>query len=378
MKVGIVGGGIFGLSAALELAGRSHAVTVFERAGPPAPDAASDDHSKALRFEYGAASPLYVPLVAESRSRYQALERGWPMPLYVETGVLALAASLDESRHEWTSYNYLIEHDFPVERWTVDEARTRFPQFSYESIVAVTWNPEGGYVRAAEAVRATAAALREAGGLIVAGSRVGALDETSTHATVSLDAGGRFEFDAVLVAAGAWFRTLVPAHEAQVSPTRQFVTYYHPPEPAASKFEAGRFPVWMHDLALSGWYGMPLENGLVKVARHHPGEPADPDAPRTVTPADRESSRAFVREHLPFLDPDCYAEDRGCLYALTMDGNFLIDRLPDRSRTFVAGGGSGHGFKLGPAVGRLAADLLEGTAAPSAFRFDAVREGRVA
>ncbi|MGH7723962.1 MAG: NAD(P)/FAD-dependent oxidoreductase [Candidatus Eiseniibacteriota bacterium] len=378
MRIGIVGGGIFGLSAALELARRHHSVTVFDRAEPPAPDAASHDHTKALRFEYGAACPLYVPLVDEARSRYRALERGWSQPLYVETGVIALAGSFDESRHEWLSYNYLIEHGWPVELWTVDQARARFPQFSYKGIEAVTWNPQGGYLRAAEAVRATARALREAGGTIVASARVAAVDESAKHAAIALGGGERFEFDTVIVATGAWFRALLPQHAGEVSPTRQFVTYYRAPAGEEARFTPPAFPVWMHDLVTSGWYGMPLEGGLLKVAHHEPGDPADPDAARRVDPEDRKSSRDFVRTHLPGIDPDWYAEDRGCLYAMTYDGNFLIDRVPGHARTFVAGGGSGHGMKLGPAVGRLAADLVEGGEAPAAFRFDAVRSGRVA
>jgi glycine/D-amino acid oxidase-like deaminating enzyme len=135
----------------------------------------------------------------------------------------------------------------------------------------------------------------------------------------------------------------------------------------------------MHDLVETGWYGMPLEDGLLKVAHHHPGGVADPDAPRVVTAEDRALSLAFVARHLPALDAGWYAEDKGCLYEMTDDGHFVVDLVPGRARTFVAGGGSGHGFKLGPAVGRLTADLVESGVPPvSAFRFDAVRTGRVA
>jgi glycine/D-amino acid oxidase-like deaminating enzyme len=379
MKVGVVGAGIFGLSAALELARRGHAVTVFDRAAPPAEDGASNDHSKALRFEYGAACPLYVPLVAEARDRYRALEKGAGKALYIETGVLGLAAEFDETSHEFLSHNYLVEHEWPVELWTPDEARARFPQFSYAGITAVTWNAEGGYVRAAEAVRATAAAAREAGVAIAVPSRVRAVEPLErSGARVVLDVGGTHAFDAVVVAIGAWWRTLFGDAAARVRPTEQFVTYYRPARAEAARFAPPAFPVWMHDLRESGWYGMPLENGLVKVARHAPGALADPDAPREVTDADRATSRAFVERHIPAIDPAGYAEDRGCLYALTEDGNFLIDRMPDAPRIVVAGGGSGHGFKLGPTVGRLAADLVEGEEPISAFRFDAPRTGSVA
>jgi glycine/D-amino acid oxidase-like deaminating enzyme len=374
MNVGVVGAGIFGLSSALALARRGHRVTVFDRALPPVDDAASTDRTKALRFEYGAACPLYVPLVEEARTLWRALEIGAPAPLYLETGVLALAATWDESRHEWLSHNYLAEHGWLVELLSPAEAAQRFPQFAYDGIAAATWNPQGGYLRAADAVRATAAALREAGGVIVAPARVQGLDESAESARVVVAGGGRFDFDAALVCAGAWFRALVPVRRDFVRPTRQAVTYYRPPGPVAPGM-----PVWMHDLVESGWYGMPLDDGVFKVARHRPGEPADPDAPREVPAAEAEESRAFVARALPGLDPSWYAEDRGCLYALTDDGNFVIDRVPERARTYVAGGGSGHGFKLGPAVGRLAADLVERGVPPvSAFGFDAVRAGFVA
>jgi glycine/D-amino acid oxidase-like deaminating enzyme len=383
MRVGVVGAGIFGLSAALELARRGHAVVVFDRAAPPVPDGASTDHSKALRFEYGAACPLYVPLVAEARDRYRSLEHGAGRALYVETGVLGLSAGFDDTSHEALSHNYLVEHDWPVELWTPAEARARFPQFSYDGISAVTWNPEGGYVRAADAVRAPAAAAREAGATLAAPGRVRAVEPIGdagarTGARVALAAGEAHEFDMVVVAVGAWWRTLFGESLARVRATRQYVTYYRPAAADAARFTPPAFPVWMHDLRASGWYGMPLENGLVKVARHAPGSLADPDAPREVRDGDRVESRAFVAEHLPAIDPLSYAEDRGCLYALTEDGNFLLDRLPECARIVVAGGGSGHGFKLGPTVGRLAADLVEGEEPRSAFRFDAPRTGSVA
>ena len=89
-------------------------------------------------------------------------------------------------------------------------------------------------------------------------------------------------------------------------------------------------------------------------------------------------SRAFVTRSVPAIQAEWYADDRGCLYAMTDDGNFVVDRIPGRGRLFAAGGGSGHGFKLGPAVGRLAADLVTTGRPPvAAFRFDAVRDGRV-
>jgi sarcosine oxidase len=384
VKVGIVGCGIFGASTALALARRGHAVTVFERAPgePPAGDASSNDRSKALRFEYGEHCALYVPLVEESRRAWRELEAGWGAPLYVETGVVALARTWDPSRHERLSHEFLRDAGWPVELLDASDAHRRFPQFAFEGIEAVSWNREGGYVRALEAVRATVAAARALGVEVETGARVAEVDERPGAGIVELASGGgeAREFDAVVVCAGPWFQRLVPASAVRVRPLRQFVTYYRPPDAATSRlFEPPAFAVWMHDLVDSGWYGMPLQDGVLKVAHHEPGEPADPDAMRAVFEADRAASRAFVEANLPAVRADWYAEDRGCLYAMTDDGHFVIDRVPGGERVFVAGGGSGHGFKMGPAVGRLAADLLDGREVPAAFR--AVRSaasGRVA
>jgi sarcosine oxidase len=378
VKVGIVGCGIFGASTALALARRGHAVTVFDRAEPPADDAASTDRSKALRYEYGAHCALYVPLVEESRDAWRALGEEWGAPLYVETGVVALARAFDPDRHERQSYEFLRAAGRPVERLEPAEAQRRFPQFSYHDIAAVTWNPEGGYVRAAEAVRATVAAARALGVGIVTGARVADVDERPGCAILELTAGEAQEFDAAVVCAGPWFQRLVPESAARVRPLRQFVTYYRPPAGQAAAFAPPAFPVWMHDLVDSGWYGMPLHDGVLKVARHEPGEPVDPDAPRVVLEEDRAASRAFVAANLPAIDPDWYAEDKGCLYAMTDDGHFVIDRVPGAAHLLVAGGGSGHGFKMGPAVGRLAADLVEGRSAPAAFHTVRSDSGRVA
>ncbi len=397
MNIGIVGCGIFGASAALVLAQRGHQVAAFDRGGPPADDAASNDRSKVLRFEYGEHCALYVPLVEESRAAYRDLEATHGAPLYVETGVLALARAFDESRHERRSYDFLRAAGRPIALLDPRVAERRFPQFAWEGIAAATWNPEGGYVRAAEAVRATVAAARALGADIRGNATVAEIDERPGAAIVDLDGGEAHEFDRVLVCGGPWLGRFLPADAvaARVRPTRQFVTYYRPPSATAAALfapaavpgaDTSGFPVWMHDIVDSGWYGMPLQDGLLKVARHAPGEPADPDQPRVVLAADREASRAFVAASVPAIRPEWYAEDLGCLYAMTDDGNFLIDRVPGASALFVAGGGSGHGFKMGPAVGRMAADCVEAGGANEAgaakvaaeFREDAVRTGRVA
>jgi glycine/D-amino acid oxidase-like deaminating enzyme len=382
VNVGVVGAGIFGLSTALALARTGARVTVFDRRVPPAEDAASTDRTKALRFEYGGASPLYAPLVHESRAAYRALEQGRGLgkgALYEECGVLTLARSFDEGTPEWMSWNYLVEHGYAIEAWEPAAARARFAHFKYEDVAAVTWNPEGGYVRAARAARAAAEAAREAGAIVVAPARVEAVDEHPGAAEVRLETGEKFAFDAVCVCAGAWFSRLVASPAEFVRPMAQFVTYYRPPnEAAAAAFRPPAFCVWLYDRGDASWYGMPLDDGVLKVARHHGGVPADPDAQRAVTDENRAQSRDFVTHSVPAIDPGWYADDLGCLYAMTGDGNFVIDRIPGRARLFAAGGGSGHGFKLGPAVGRLAAELvISGHPTIAAFRFDAVRDGRV-
>jgi glycine/D-amino acid oxidase-like deaminating enzyme len=174
--------------------------------------------------------------------------------------------------------------------------------------------------------------------------------------------------DAVIFACGAWLPVLFPELLGDViAPTRQEVFFFGPP-PGDTTFSAAELPSWV--AFEEGIYGLPdLEHRGVKIALDAHGAPADPESmDRTVNADGVAAVRTVLGRRLPALANAPLLESRVCQYENTPDGHFLFDRLPGHERMWVAGGGSGHGFKHGPAVGRYVADLVEGATADPQFQ----------
>lgn len=345
MKVGIVGAGVFGASAARSLAGRGVDVTLFERRRVPTEDASGTDISKAIRYEYGDATRRYAPLVIESMDAWRALEIDTGRRLYHESGALFLSRSLDDDGFESVSARALEALGERVELVDQIDGARRWPAFDWTNLQGGLFSRRGGWLAAAEAVTALVQQAVTAGVSLHEETPVTAVGEGLIETN-----GTTHRFDAVLVCAGAWMTRLLPRIPAQV--TRQFITHYRPsalPE----------LPVWVHDISnaddAGAWYGFPESNGIVKVAHHDRGAAVDPDVERIAPEEFLTESRAFVTSLIPAL-AEAPVESRACLYTNSPNGDIVIDQVGPG--LFVAGCGSGHGFKIGPAVGARAARLI--------------------
>jgi glycine/D-amino acid oxidase-like deaminating enzyme len=187
---------------------------------------------------------------------------------------------------------------------------------------------------------------------------------------VETSTGDRFQAQIVIVAAGTWTHVLLPELGSVMRSVGQPVFHLRPNEPEL--FTAPSFTVFTADIERSGWYGFPLHprEGVVKVANHGPGVQLDPErGARDVTPGDIRALRTFLAETFPALAAAPITSTRLCLYCDTLDEHFWIDRHPEKEGLVVAAGGSGHGFKFGPLLGSLIADVVEGRPNPFAGRF---------
>jgi glycine/D-amino acid oxidase-like deaminating enzyme len=201
-------------------------------------------------------------------------------------------------------------------------------------------------------------------GLVEYGARVGG---------VRLASGEVLRADGVVLACGAWTTKLVPALDPWLAVVAQPVAHLKLAQ--ASEFSPPAFVPWAADIATSGWYGFCDDgSGVVKIANHGPGIPCDPSDARVVPEEFAPRVRAFVAASLPALADAAITRQRLCLYCDSADGDFIIDRDPGRDGLVVAAGGSGHGFKFMPLLGELIADVVEGGAAQSRFRWQ--REAR--
>jgi glycine/D-amino acid oxidase-like deaminating enzyme len=173
-----------------------------------------------------------------------------------------------------------------------------------------------------------------------------------------------------IFACGPWLAKIFPELlKERIFPARQEVFFLGPP-PGCADFRPPQMPVWLHRTNPELPYALPdMEGRGFKIAFDRHGEAFDPDSSeRVVAPGSIERLRAYLKKHIPLLENAPIIETRVCQYENTWNGDFLIDRHPEHENVWIAGGGSGHGFKHGPAVGEyLSARLLHG--APEEPRF---------
>lgn len=346
----MVGGGAWGVAAALAAARRGAAVTLLEAGTLPHPLAASTDISKAIRAGYGR-DALYTDLMLDAFAGWRAWNAGWPRPLFHETGVLFLAGA--RGGFEDDCFGLLSARGAPVEWLDVADIRASFPQWAGR-YVGGYFNAAGGWAESGAVVAQLAEDARAAGAEIRENARVVAIEDGAVRL-----ADGQIEADVIIVAAGAWTPTLLPELRDRMWASAHSVFHLQPLAP--KRWMPPKHPVFGADIARTGWYGFPaLADGRLKIAHHGAGPRQSPDGKRSVPFEMKARLRSFLSDALPALADAPLVGTRSCLYCDTYDGDFLIDRHPDRPGVIVAAGGSGHGFKFTPLLGGWLGRLLDG------------------
>jgi glycine/D-amino acid oxidase-like deaminating enzyme len=345
----VAGAGIFGVTAALELRRRGHEVRLVDPGPLPHPLAASTDISKVVRLEYGA-DEEYTALAERAIEGWRRWNRELG-ELYHETGLLFLRRTpMRPGTLEQDSYDVVSRRGHPIELLDESAIKRRFPAWG-DGWTSGTFNPVGGFVESGKVVsRLVELALREGVDLV--------------QGTFTPDA----KADTIVCALGAWTPHVLPRLAADFRSTGHPVFHLAPRDPRP--FMPERFPVFCADISSTGWYGFPVNGGVIKVARHGPGREMHPEsAQRAVTTEEIAAMREFVTKTFPALADAELVSTRVCLYCDSPDGHFWIDRDPDRQNLVVAAGDSGHGFKFAPILGELIADVVEGRKKPAKFRW---------
>jgi glycine/D-amino acid oxidase-like deaminating enzyme len=357
MNVGIVGAGIFGLAAAIELRARGYAVVVVEQGQIPYERASSTDVSKTIRRAYGN-NATYVELAERAAPRWRAWHERLGRGFYFQIGQLQIERNFHAGQGVRESYEFFRRRGGDGSTLlSVAEARQRFPQFAYDDGDTCVFDPWAGYIASGRAVLDLARLAREEGVTIREVTPARQVIETGDRAEIVLD-GETLQFDRVVVAAGVWITRLMPSIGRALRPTFQQMAFFEPVD--RDRFAPGPLPAWGVDVETEGWYGHPLQaEGWVKVSNDLLGKVVDADAPRVATPEFLEAAHEFVARRMPELARGRLVGTRACLYENTPDRHFVIDWAPGCQRILVAGGGSGHGFKFGGSIGDVIADALE-------------------
>lgn len=359
----IVGAGVFGVFTAIELTKRNHKVTVIEAGQIPNPKAASTDISKVVRMEYGADFE-YFKMAEASMAQWRIWNDILKETVYHEVGFLMLSSStvsIEQNTYEANSLNMLLAEEYEVERFKSDEIIKRFPSIAKDRFQEAIYNPHGGYVRSARAIELLATYAKSIGVSILENTEVTKLiNDNNVIAGVETLGGQRHLATQVVVSAGAYTPFLVTDLLPYFTITGHPIFWLQPNDPKV--FRADKQPVFMADITQTGYYGFPYDEkeGVVKISRHATGLSQHPDDDRSVTRSEIDNMQAFVKATFPKLIDAPLKYTRKCLYTDTLDGHYWIDRHPSIKGLTVSTGGSGHGMKMGPELGRMTADVVEG------------------
>jgi sarcosine oxidase len=372
-RVAVVGAGAFGGWTALQLRRHGCDVTLVDSWGPGNPRSSSGGESRVIRAIYGP-DKVYTEMVRRSYELWEDLDGA---SLYTETGALWLHRGDDA--YVRSSRPILRELGFPLDQIDVAEAARRWPQIDFKGVQSAWLERRAGALSARRCCIAVRDAFANAGGTYrTAHASPGAIDGGSMS-SLSLGDGSRVEADVFVFACGPWLGRVFPdAVGDRVRPTRQEVWYFGVP-PGSQRYTPARLPIWI-DFGERIVYGIPdLDGHGFKIADDTRGELFDPtNGDRTLSPEGLAHVRTVLAERFPELAKAPLLRAEVCQYENSPDGHLIVDRHPRAKNVWLLGGGSGHGFKLAPAVGELtAAAIVSGGAVPAQFRLDreAVRQG---
>jgi monomeric sarcosine oxidase len=355
--VAVIGAGAFGAWTAWHLARRGQRVVLIEAYGPAHSRASSGGESRIIRMGYGA-DELYTRWSQRSLVQWKEFFAATRLLLFLETGVLWMAGK-DDARLPETAAT-LKRCGVEFEEYDCVALEKRYPQIGLEEIQKGIFEPKSGVLLSRRAVAAVVEDAVRLGAeyrcaLVVDPRKAGAVQHITTSAGERI-AAGQFVF-----ACGAWLGKVFPdVLGARIFPSRQEVFFFGIPA-GETRFAPPALPTWLFQEDLV--YGMPdIENRGLKIAFDEHGEHVDPDTQsRIVSSGMTRAVREYVARRFPALRDAPIVETRVCQYENSSNGDFLIDQHPEMENVWFAGGGSGHGFKHGPAVGEyLAGQLLNG------------------
>ncbi|MHB8540177.1 MAG: FAD-dependent oxidoreductase [Candidatus Acidiferrales bacterium] len=359
----VIGAGVFGAWTAYRLARGGAKVLLADAYGAANSRASSAGESRIIRMGYGA-DEIYTRWSKRALELWQEFDEQTGARLFHRTGVLWLAR--ENERIASDTLATLAKAGVPHKKLARAEIEKRFPQIACDDLDFAIYEPESGALMARRAVQKVVEEFQRAGGTyqiaeVEAPAGRGRVDSLTTWSGEALRAG------TYVFACGPWLPKLFPellGH--RIFPSRQEVYFFGVP-PGDKSYSAGNFPTWL-DVGKE-IYGMPdLENRGVKIASDLHGASIDPNSAERVAGETLALVRDYLRRRFPALRDAPVVESRVCQYENTSNGDFLIDRHPDFENVWLVGGGSGHGFKHGPAMGEYVARLiLEGGSVEQRF-----------
>ena len=363
--IAVIGAGAFGGWTAHHLLKKGYDVTLLDVFGPGNSRASSGGDSRVIRGIYGE-DKIYVDLVARSFKLWKRYQKQWQQSLYFPTGALWFF-QVDDT-YAQKSLPIVNQAGLKSEQLSKKEVEKRFPQIDLNGLKSFYFEHEAGYLPARYCCQVVLENFVKRGGeykqLAVEPGKI----LNNKLSELILSDGSKLNADSYVFACGPWLTKIFPnALKDIITPTRQEVFFFGTPYGDSSLFESN-MPVWV-DFGKKIWYGIPGADWRgFKVADDTRGAEFDPTSgDRTASETGLESARNYLAKRFPSMKDAPLLESRVCQYENSPDGNYIIDKHPEAENTWVIGGGSGHGFKLGPALGEFVADRVIGNKGTDPF-----------
>jgi sarcosine oxidase len=354
--IAVVGAGAFGGWTALYLLRGGAQVTLLDAWGPGNSRASSGGETRVMRGAYGPSQP-YTRMAARAMELWRENESRWKQNFLHRIGVLWMVEGNGE--FERGSLPMLKDAGIPFEELSSSQLTRRWKQINFEKVEWGIWEPQSGYLLARASTQAVVEHFVAEGGeyrqITVSEPEL----ESGDWKELTLSDSSRLRADQYVFACGPWLGKLFPkAVGPHFFSTKQDVFFFGTPV-GDYRYDEANIPVWA-DHSDHFMYGIPgNQNRGFKLADDTRGTEFDPTAGERVVDSDR---LAEVRRYLAYrfsgMKDAPLVETRVCQYENTTDHNFIIDRHPVNTNVWIVGGGSGHGFKHGPALGEMAARLV--------------------
>lgn len=357
--IAVVGAGAFGGWTALWLQRLGYRVSLIDAWGPGNSRASSGDETRVIRSTYGT-NEMYFDLNVRAIELWREHQHRWNKSLFFNSGVLWFCYDESPEMIEATQ-PFMRKHGLEYQYFSRQEVAQKYPHINTSDLHHLVLDPYGGYLKARESCQAVQEAfVRGGGSYINAYVRPNEI-ENGRLTSLTLSDASTFVADTYVFACGSWMDKLFPEVLGEtITCTKQEAYYLGVPASYTQLFD--QMPTWIDLDGTDFYYGIPgnAYRGF-KIGVDRRGERFDPtNGERLANPDVLAKARAFMAHRFPALKNAPVVENRVCPYENSSDGNFILDTHPEADNCWFLGGGSGHGYKHGPALGEMAAEIVVG------------------
>lgn len=348
----VIGVGGVGSAALAHLATRGAKVLGIERFESPNKLGSTHGQTRLIRMAYYE-HPDYVPLLQRAYQLWGGLEQESGRTLYHGCGILQVSPG-DGSVYPGVLAS-AAQHQLQVETLSEEEVRRRFPGFRIEEPLRAVFEPGAGYLMVEDGVTSYVEQAKRAGGTLLNGESVREWRAVGGGVEVVTDR-NQYSAKNLIVTAGSWANDFLRDLGVRLEVVRKSL-YWYEAEEDVYRPESGGVG-FIYETSRGNFYGFPqIDGNGVKVAEHTGGHPVTDalQVNRDEDPAETVRVLDFLSRYLPGVSPRKKAFAT-CLYTLSPDRRFIVDRHPEFPQVSFAAGLSGHGYKFASVLGEVLAD----------------------